>query len=312
MEQQTSAERKRRAMILEAQGERRSAVETAEGDKQSNIIRAQGEKQSQILEAQGDAISTVLRAKSAEAMGERAIIDKGMETLEGIGQSEVDDVRPPQEVTSLVGRYGKHLTGSDTKENGHVPKGWSSTRSPARCSASTTSKRSSVRSTPRRTSTSRRWSRRPRPSNTARIPNDLRRRRGHRGDGPGVQRRRRVARLGRELILVEAVLQFPRHTNVAMGRDGDVDESKRATLRRFAALGAASPLVRLRERRGSRSDARDAIAGYLSTTPGAHFSKIRDDLQPGTGETQHHLRELVENGVIESEKGRRLPPVLPR
>ncbi|PSQ35708.1 phosphoesterase, partial [Halobacteriales archaeon SW_12_69_24] len=44
MEQQTSAERKRRAMILEAQGERRSAIETAEGDKQSNIIRAQGEK----------------------------------------------------------------------------------------------------------------------------------------------------------------------------------------------------------------------------------------------------------------------------
>jgi len=60
MEEQTSAERRRRAMILEAQGERRSAVETAEGDKQSNIIRAQGEKQSQILEAQGDAISTVL------------------------------------------------------------------------------------------------------------------------------------------------------------------------------------------------------------------------------------------------------------
>ncbi len=40
MEQQTSAERKRRAMILEAQGERRSAVEKAEGDKQSEIIRA--------------------------------------------------------------------------------------------------------------------------------------------------------------------------------------------------------------------------------------------------------------------------------
>ncbi|MFB6218041.1 MAG: SPFH domain-containing protein, partial [Halobacteriaceae archaeon] len=37
MEQQTSAERRRRAMILEAQGERRSAVEKAEGDKQSNI-----------------------------------------------------------------------------------------------------------------------------------------------------------------------------------------------------------------------------------------------------------------------------------
>ncbi len=113
MEQQTSAERRRRAMILEAQGERRSAVEQAEGEKQSNIIRAQGEKQSQILEAQGDAISTVLRAKSAESMGERAVIERGMETLEAIGQGESTTFVLPQELTSLVGRYGKHLTGSD-------------------------------------------------------------------------------------------------------------------------------------------------------------------------------------------------------
>ncbi|WP_277555693.1 SPFH domain-containing protein [Halobaculum limi] len=117
MEQQTGAERRRRATILEAQGERRSAVENAEGDKQSNIIRAQGEKQSQILEAQGDAISTVLRAKSAESMGERAIIDKGMETLEAIGRGESTTFILPQELTSLVGRYGKHLTGSDVATN---------------------------------------------------------------------------------------------------------------------------------------------------------------------------------------------------
>jgi len=117
MEQQTSAERRRRAMILEAQGERRSAVETAEGDKQSDIIRAQGEKQSQILEAQGDAISTVLRAKSAEAMGERAIIERGMESLERIGQGESSTFILPQELTSLVGRYGKTLTGSDVQES---------------------------------------------------------------------------------------------------------------------------------------------------------------------------------------------------
>src|SRR6056297_654694 len=115
MEQQTSAERKRRAMILEAQGERQSAIERAEGEKQSNIIRAQGEKQSQILEAQGDAISTVLRAKSAESMGERAVIDKGMETLATIGTNESTTFVLPQELSSLVGRYGKHLSGSDVE-----------------------------------------------------------------------------------------------------------------------------------------------------------------------------------------------------
>jgi len=85
-----------------------------------------------------------------------------------------------------------------------------------------------------------------------------------------------------------------------MPREGDVDESKRATLRRFAALGAASPLVRFGS--GSESDAPDAILGYLTATPGAHFSKIRDDLQLGTGETQHHLRSLADADAVESRE----------
>jgi len=83
----------------------------------------------------------------------------------------------------------------------------------------------------------------------------------------------------------------------------NVDESKRATLRRFAALGAASPLARFQDDgEDGGSDAHDAIAGYLSATPGAHFSKIRDDLQLGTGETQHHLRQLESAGALESRK----------
>ncbi|THE66286.1 MarR family transcriptional regulator [Salinadaptatus halalkaliphilus] len=85
------------------------------------------------------------------------------------------------------------------------------------------------------------------------------------------------------------------------GADG-VDDDKRSTLRRFAALGTASPLAGFAGSAAAEtgdSDARDAIAGYLSTTPGAHFSKIRDDLQLGTGETQHHLRRLEELEGIE-------------
>ena len=87
-----------------------------------------------------------------------------------------------------------------------------------------------------------------------------------------------------------------------MVRDGEVDQSKRTTLRRFAALGAASPLVGLASASESDSDAPDALTGYLTTTPGAHFSKIRDDLKLGTGETQHHLRQLEDDGVVESRK----------
>ena len=84
------------------------------------------------------------------------------------------------------------------------------------------------------------------------------------------------------------------------GIDEEVDESKRSTLRRFAALGAATPLVRLSE--SEESDVRDAIVGYLAATPGAHFSKLRDDLQLSTGETQHHLRRLEADGTVEHRK----------
>jgi len=82
-----------------------------------------------------------------------------------------------------------------------------------------------------------------------------------------------------------------------------VDESKRATIRRFAALGAATPLTGLVAGADAEEpDVRDAIAGYLAATPGAHFSKVRDDLQLGTGETQHHLRRLRDDGAVESHR----------
>ena len=83
---------------------------------------------------------------------------------------------------------------------------------------------------------------------------------------------------------------------------GEVDEDKRATLRRFAALGGASPLMGLASASDSESDVPDAIAGYVGATPGAHFSKIRDDLSLGTGETQHFLRTLDREGTVESRK----------
>ncbi|WP_248897515.1 winged helix-turn-helix transcriptional regulator [Haloplanus halobius] len=88
-------------------------------------------------------------------------------------------------------------------------------------------------------------------------------------------------------------------------RDRGVDADKRATLRRFAALGAATPLAGLAgdaraETEGN--DARDAILGYVGATPGAHFSKLRDDLKLGTGETQHHLRRLLDDGALVSRR----------
>lgn len=75
-----------------------------------------------------------------------------------------------------------------------------------------------------------------------------------------------------------------------------VDEEKRATLRKVAAVGAGGPLLGLSEEESS--DTREALASYVDVTPGAHFSKIRDDLALATGETQYHLGRLVDAEVL--------------
>ena len=83
------------------------------------------------------------------------------------------------------------------------------------------------------------------------------------------------------------------------------DGQKRETLRRFAAVGAAAPFVggaSADDGIDDENETREAIRGYVPTTPGAHFSKLRDDLRLGTGEAQYHLRKLEEAGAIESVK----------
>jgi regulator of protease activity HflC (stomatin/prohibitin superfamily) len=66
MEKQMTAERTRRALVLQAEGERQAAITRAEGEKQSAITRAEGEKESAILQADG-AAQARLRNAAAEA-----------------------------------------------------------------------------------------------------------------------------------------------------------------------------------------------------------------------------------------------------
>jgi regulator of protease activity HflC (stomatin/prohibitin superfamily) len=63
MSRQMSAERNRRAMVLEAEGTREAAITVAEGEKQSAILQAEGEKQSAILSAEGDRQASILEAE---------------------------------------------------------------------------------------------------------------------------------------------------------------------------------------------------------------------------------------------------------
>ncbi len=72
MEKQMTAERTRRALILQADGEKQAAIARAEGERQSAITRAEGEKASAVLRAEG-AAQARLRSAEAEAQALRQI-----------------------------------------------------------------------------------------------------------------------------------------------------------------------------------------------------------------------------------------------
>lgn len=78
MEKQMTAERNRRALVLQADGEKQASITRAEGEKLAAITRAEGEKEAAILRAEGAAESR-LRAANAESEAIRRV-------AEGLGQ----------------------------------------------------------------------------------------------------------------------------------------------------------------------------------------------------------------------------------
>src|SRR5260370_6029212 len=66
MEKQMTAERNRRALVLQAEGERQAAINRAEGEKQAAVTRPEREQQSNSLHANGLAQAR-LRHAEAEA-----------------------------------------------------------------------------------------------------------------------------------------------------------------------------------------------------------------------------------------------------
>ena len=80
MEKQMTAERNRRALVLQAEGDRQAAITRAEGEKQAAVTRAEGQKQSAILAAEGAAQARLRNAEAeAEAIAQvaRVMLDHG-------------------------------------------------------------------------------------------------------------------------------------------------------------------------------------------------------------------------------------------
>ncbi len=80
MEKQMTAERTRRALVLQAEGEKQASITRAEGEKQSAITRAEGERESAILQADGQA-----QARLRNATAESEAIARIAQAMEGHG-----------------------------------------------------------------------------------------------------------------------------------------------------------------------------------------------------------------------------------
>ncbi len=125
MEEQTSAERERRAAILRADGKRRSAILEAEGEKRSAILKAEGYKQAKILEAEGNKTATILRAQGdaqklrilslgAAPMDHKALTVLSLDALKAMANGKSTKIIFPFEISKLVEGAAEYL-GASTK-----------------------------------------------------------------------------------------------------------------------------------------------------------------------------------------------------
>jgi len=120
MEEQTSAERRRRAAILQADGLKKAAILEAEGKKKSRILEAEGLQQSMVLEAEGKKLALILESQGeaqklrilsvgAATLDSKALSVLSMETLKSVGQGESSKIFFPMEVTKLIEGVSQYM-----------------------------------------------------------------------------------------------------------------------------------------------------------------------------------------------------------
>lgn len=120
MEEQTSAERLRRAAILKADGQKRAAILNAEGEKRAKILQAEGTRQARILVAEGQRLATILEAQGdaqklrivalgATPLDSKALTVLSLETVKAVGNGQATKIIFPFELTRLIEGASEYL-----------------------------------------------------------------------------------------------------------------------------------------------------------------------------------------------------------
>ncbi len=118
MNRQLTAERNRRAKVIESQGEREAAINVAEGEQKAKVLRAEGEKQANILVAEGERKAQLLRAEGyadaldkifsvAEKVDHQTMTLQYFETLKTMSVHPSTKYIFPMEFTNLLGDFIK-------------------------------------------------------------------------------------------------------------------------------------------------------------------------------------------------------------
>jgi len=113
MNRQLSAERTRRAVIIESEGARQSAINVAEGTKQSEILKAEGDRQAAILRAEGFALALEQIYGAASKVDQKTMALQYLEAFKALGASPSTKYVLPMEITSLTETFRGFLASSN-------------------------------------------------------------------------------------------------------------------------------------------------------------------------------------------------------
>ncbi len=117
MTRQMSAERERRATVLEADGARERAIRVADGQKQAAILEAEGIRQAEILKAEGYATALERVFQTARQVDHKTMSLQYLDALRSVGASASTKWVIPLELTRMLEPFlGHNRESSDSTE----------------------------------------------------------------------------------------------------------------------------------------------------------------------------------------------------